>query len=551
MRYFLRKYKEKFNQFDPVQLRFENEDGSNLEQKQLESIPELSNETSFEMAIDNSIQQKQISPKYDNCIITRSKLKQSTSKLSSPMVTITNTSKKLIIASNSPCSFNNRQISTRRQTLQKQQRVQQIQQQKDNDLMKLQQNLFNKFNDTESSEDEIKNDNSKQDGESSSCAKTATPQFKSLLSTAASSTSSSDSDDDINKTVKINRGTTPPHKRFRKLRLYDLPQTPKTLIKKSTNINDANKTPTSGRRLYKPEEPDLAVTAVQVPTPKCVNNENTDLKMHLRMRLFDNSVESTNTDQQPPSSIVSNLILEASISKIRSPLPYQAQANINPFTPNHNSTINSASSNNHDLVNENNFVNSQFNSEAFINNHSASAKRNRNDSRSYDENIDIDENGDDCEIPKNKRLALRQCLVSRYHEEFHEVCKLGSGEFGDVFKCINRLDGCTYAIKRSKKPIAGSALEISAWKEVCAHAVLVKHNHIVQYYSAWAEADRMLIQNEYCNGGSLAEFIENNKFNERLMSEADLKTLLLHTAKGLAYMHSLNLVHLDIKPGML
>lgn len=168
----------------------------------------------------------------------------------------------------------------------------------------------------------------------------------------------------------------------------------------------------------------------------------------------------------------------------------------------------------------------------------------------------------------NKRLALRQCLVSRYHEEFHEVCKLGNGEFGDVFKCINRLDGCTYAIKRSKKPIAGSALEVAAWKEVCAHAVLVKHSHIVQYYSAWAEADRMLIQNEYCNGGSLAEFIEtqrtsnfnqNNQYNSptqqtsaksmSLMSEYDLKLLLLHISKGLAYMHSLNLVHLDIKPG--
>ncbi len=161
-------------------------------------------------------------------------------------------------------------------------------------------------------------------------------------------------------------------------------------------------------------------------------------------------------------------------------------------------------------------------------------------------------------------------MVSRYHEEFHEVCKLGSGEFGDVFKCINRLDGCTYAIKRSKKPIAGSALEVAAWKEVCAHAVLVKHNHIVQYYSAWAEADRMLIQNEYCNGGSLAEFCESLKTNNSvqldnaadgmlidgaastgklLMTENDLKTLLMHVGKGLAYMHAQNLVHLDIKPG--
>jgi wee1-like protein kinase len=181
----------------------------------------------------------------------------------------------------------------------------------------------------------------------------------------------------------------------------------------------------------------------------------------------------------------------------------------------------------------------------------------------------------------NLKKLIKIGLVSRYHEEFHEVCKLGSGEFGDVFKCINRLDGCTYAIKRSKKPIAGSALEVAAWKEVCAHAVLVKHNHIVQYYSAWAEADRMLIQNEYCNGGSLAEFCESLKCNNAvqldttdtaaaegggmlvdenlavaangggklLMTENDLKTLLLHIAKGLAYMHAQNLVHLDIKPG--
>jgi hypothetical protein len=178
------------------------------------------------------------------------------------------------------------------------------------------------------------------------------------------------------------------------------------------------------------------------------------------------------------------------------------------------------------------------------------------------QSINKDENSNS--LPRNKRLALRQCLVSRYHEEFHEVCKLGSGEFGDVFKCINRLDGCTYAIKRSKKAIVGGSLEVAAWKEVCAHAALGQHHHIVQYYSAWAECDRMLIQNEYCNGGSLAEFIESLKSNcdqlndeggsisiqnNMRMNEADLKILLLHIAKGLAYMHSKNLAHLDIKPG--
>lgn len=36
---------------------------------------------------------------------------------------------------------------------------------------------------------------------------------------------------------------------------------------------------------------------------------------------------------------------------------------------------------------------------------------------------------------------------------------LGVGEFGHVFHCLNRLDGCDYAIKKSIKPVAGSVFE--------------------------------------------------------------------------------------------
>lgn len=77
-----------------------------------------------------------------------------------------------------------------------------------------------------------------------------------------------------------------------------------------------------------------------------------------------------------------------------------------------------------------------------------------------------------------------------------------------------------------------------------AHAVLGKHDNVVRYYSAWAENRHMLIQNEYCDGGSLQTLLK-----QRCLAESELRTLLMHVASGLNYIHSNDLVHMDLKAG--
>jgi len=148
-----------------------------------------------------------------------------------------------------------------------------------------------------------------------------------------------------------------------------------------------------------------------------------------------------------------------------------------------------------------------------------------------------------------KKFPLRETNISRYEAEFVELELIGTGQFGSVFKCLNRLDGCIYALKKSKQPIAGSVDEQMALNEVYAHAVLGHHPHVVRYYSAWSENNHMLIQNEYCSGGSLSDLILKNTTNHTRMSEPEIKQLFLQLARGLKYIHAKNLVHMDIKPG--
>jgi len=213
--------------------------------------------------------------------------------------------------------------------------------------------------------------------------------------------------------------------------------------------------------------------------------------------------------------------------------PPRAAANVNPFTQRamHEASLKKLQSS----------QNQSF---------SSSWAMSQSECSSQDASLSIsDESEQDTSLPA-KRLRVSDMSITRYQEEFLELNKVASGQFGVVVKARHRLDGIAYAIKITKKNLRANSLdEKMAMNEVFAHAALMKNKHVVRYFNSWVEKGQIYIQNEFCDGGSLEQKLTDARRDDKVFSEDELRRLLLHLGKGLKYIHSRQLVHLDIKPG--
>uniref|UniRef100_A0A1A7WL34 Eukaryotic translation initiation factor 2-alpha kinase 1 n=1 Tax=Iconisemion striatum TaxID=60296 RepID=A0A1A7WL34_9TELE len=82
--------------------------------------------------------------------------------------------------------------------------------------------------------------------------------------------------------------------------------------------------------------------------------------------------------------------------------------------------------------------------------------------------------------------GLLQAQTSRYLSEFEEVCRLGKGSYGNVFKVMNKLDGQFYAVKKIliKKVSKENCMKVLREVKVLSG---LQHVNIVGYHTAWME----------------------------------------------------------------
>ncbi|KAK9914085.1 hypothetical protein M0R45_037883 [Rubus argutus] len=152
---------------------------------------------------------------------------------------------------------------------------------------------------------------------------------------------------------------------------------------------------------------------------------------------------------------------------------------------------------------------------------------------------------EDDTIRSLRTSPINPCSKDRTSIEDFEIIKpISRGAFGRVFLARKRATGDLFAIKVLKKAdmIRKNAVEsILAERNIL---ILVRNPFVVRFFYSFTCRENLYLVMEYLNGGDLYSLLRNLGCLDEHMAHIYIAEVVL----ALEYLHSLNVIHRDLKP---
>lgn len=138
-------------------------------------------------------------------------------------------------------------------------------------------------------------------------------------------------------------------------------------------------------------------------------------------------------------------------------------------------------------------------------------------------------------MEKLRKIVSREDPLQR----FTLIKKIGQGASGSVYTATDNTTGKTVAVKQMK-------LANQPKKDLIVNEILImaqtKHPNIVEYIDSYLVGNDLWVVMELMDGGALTDIVEETELDEDYIAAICKQTLA-----GLAHLHSLDIIHRDIK----
>jgi serine/threonine protein kinase len=136
-------------------------------------------------------------------------------------------------------------------------------------------------------------------------------------------------------------------------------------------------------------------------------------------------------------------------------------------------------------------------------------------------------------------FTVRKDFFQNYNLEM----MLGKGNFSEVFKVRNNINGLHYAAKILYKQGMDEKVRKSLSKEIEVMRTVRGHLNLTMLFEVYEEQDAVIFIQELMNGGDLYTTLKKKgPFSEHLAFFYFLQLL-----DGLYFLHSKNIIHRDLK----